>query len=277
VLIDFGIGKLALSALENESEENIDSEIRRASFVGKISFVGKMGYAPREQISMGICSPSSDLYALGVTAIVLLTGREPMQLMSRDSLEWEWRKYAKVSNAFAEILSKLIADLPRHRYQSAQEVLSHLKRLTRGDRLSLDSAPSSLDRERKSPHQNSIPQSHQTRSLEETYLAIPNSNPEEKNKPAPTSRERELDETVLISPQPSPQPHRALDPNFIDLCQKELAQAIGPIAHLIISEVLQQNSQISATQLADRLESYIRDPQLAKKFKQRLNFGKFPS
>ena len=70
ILIDFGVGKqIAGIGQTVENEET--------TFVGKVSLVGKVGYAPREQISLGICSPSSDLYALGVTAIVLMTGREP--------------------------------------------------------------------------------------------------------------------------------------------------------------------------------------------------------
>lgn len=121
VLIDFGVGKL-IDLSDRESS-------RKHSYVGKLSFVGKMGYAPKEQITMGRCSPSSDIYALGVTALVLLTGKEPTALINQFSLEWEWQKYAQVNTKLAKILSQMTEEKPLNRYQSAQEVLNELKDL----------------------------------------------------------------------------------------------------------------------------------------------------
>lgn len=123
VLIDFGVGKLASDAFES-SEPNLDTH----SYIGKMSFVGKIGYAPREQIGMGICSPSSDLYSLGVTALVLLTGKEPTYLLDRYSLEWRWEKYAQVSEVLRSILNKMIEEQPQERYQSATEILQDIER-----------------------------------------------------------------------------------------------------------------------------------------------------
>ncbi len=126
VLIDFGVGKLTnLSYSETEQLSNNHHN----SFVGKMSFVGKIGYAPREQISMGRCSPSSDLYPLGVTAIVLLTGKMPTLLLDQYSLEWKWRRYAQTSREFAQIIDRMIEDRPRQRYQSSEEVIAHLQEL----------------------------------------------------------------------------------------------------------------------------------------------------
>lgn len=70
VLIDFGLVKQKVSQIwANGSPSANESE--------HLSFVGKFGYSPPEQIRVGQCYPCSDLYALAVTAIVLLTGREP--------------------------------------------------------------------------------------------------------------------------------------------------------------------------------------------------------
>ncbi|MFB2767958.1 protein kinase [Pelatocladus sp. BLCC-F211] len=124
VLIDFGVGK-QIADLNEVTNAN------QATFVGKMSLVGKVGYAPREQISLGLCSPSSDLYALGVTAIVLLTGKDPSLLMDQYSLEWKWRFYTYVSDEFAQILDKMLSDTPRYRYQTSQEVLRDLELLGR--------------------------------------------------------------------------------------------------------------------------------------------------
>lgn len=122
VLIDFGVGKLT-----NIHQESPPNSFRRPSYVGKMSFVGKIGYAPQEQIIMGRCSPGSDIYALGVTALVLLTGKDPTALVNQRSLEWEWQKYVRVGIYLRKILSKMTEEKPLKRYQSAQEVLRDLQ------------------------------------------------------------------------------------------------------------------------------------------------------
>ncbi|MDJ0617531.1 MAG: serine/threonine-protein kinase [Calothrix sp. MO_192.B10] len=122
VLIDFGVGKQIADIKEVGNST-------QATFVGKMSLVGKVGYAPREQISLGVCSASSDIYALGVTAIVLLTGKDPSCLMDQYTLEWKWHFYVHVSPNFAQILDKMLADTPKNRYQTSQEVLTDLESL----------------------------------------------------------------------------------------------------------------------------------------------------
>ena len=117
VLIDFGVGKL----IDSNSNLNPDSSI------SQVSFVGKIGYAPREQISMGVCSPSSDIYSLGVTALVLLTAKDPTYLLDRYSLEWKWEQYNQTSKVFTKIINKMVAEQPQQRYQSAKAVLEDIK------------------------------------------------------------------------------------------------------------------------------------------------------
>jgi serine/threonine protein kinase len=118
VLIDFGTVKQKMTQVL--STNSPDSQF---SLYG--SAVGKIGYSPPEQLRLGRCYPNSDIYALGVCALVLLSGRMPHSLID-DSFEWNWRSYAKVSNNFANILDKMIAEVPTERYQSAQEVKDEL-------------------------------------------------------------------------------------------------------------------------------------------------------
>ena len=133
VLIDFGVGKQIADIQETGTANQANF-----TFVGRMSLVGKVGYAPREQISLGVCSSSSDIYALGVTAIVLLTGKDPSLLMDQYTLEWKWHLYVKVSPGFATILDKMLADIPKNRYQTSQEIITDLEKLTANPIVSTD-------------------------------------------------------------------------------------------------------------------------------------------
>jgi serine/threonine protein kinase len=91
--------------------------------------VGQLGYAPREQIQQRQVYPSSDLYALAVTAIVLLTGKEPSALFEGDRMNWDWRKWSPIDDDFANILGRMLNLEPQDRYQSALEVNRDLQSL----------------------------------------------------------------------------------------------------------------------------------------------------
>jgi serine/threonine-protein kinase len=88
--------------------------------------LGKMGYAPEEQMLRGSVYPHSDLYALAATILVLLTGKEPQQLIDPQTLAWNWRQYVSLSPKLASILEQMLQSRPGDRYQSAREVLQAL-------------------------------------------------------------------------------------------------------------------------------------------------------
>ncbi|NJN38882.1 MAG: protein kinase [Acaryochloridaceae cyanobacterium CSU_3_4] len=88
--------------------------------------LGKIGYAPDEQMRLGLVAPHSDLYALAVTALVLMTGQPPQQLQDPQSLEWLWQQQLSLSPNFANVLNKMLAPRPVDRYQSATEVIQAL-------------------------------------------------------------------------------------------------------------------------------------------------------
>lgn len=87
-----------------------------------------MGFAPPEQMSGGVVYPSTDLYALAVTCLTLLTGKQPTDLYDAYRNSWNWRSHAQVSDSFARILDKLLQATPSQRFQSADEVLAALNR-----------------------------------------------------------------------------------------------------------------------------------------------------
>jgi serine/threonine-protein kinase len=112
VLIDFGVVKSAVNQFAQQPSS--------------ATFVGKPGYAPVEQLQKGKAEPCSDLYALAVTIVVLLTGREPQSLFDPVNLVWRWQDYARVSPDLARILDRMLNARPSDRYASANEVLSRL-------------------------------------------------------------------------------------------------------------------------------------------------------
>lgn len=123
VLIDFGVVKEFANKLQ-------ESPVGLASLNNNPRLaIGQPGYAPTEQLQHGQIYPNSDLYALAVTAIVLLTGKEPSALFTGDRLNWDWRKWTEIDNGFADILGRMLTSQPNDRYQSAVEVDRDLRAL----------------------------------------------------------------------------------------------------------------------------------------------------
>jgi serine/threonine protein kinase, bacterial len=85
--------------------------------------LGKIGYAPNEQMQRGVVFHHSDLYALGATTLVLLTGREPLDLIDPQNFVWNWREHISLSPNLASILDRMLQLRPKDRFQSAQDVL----------------------------------------------------------------------------------------------------------------------------------------------------------
>ncbi|MBM0741096.1 protein kinase [Phormidium sp. CLA17] len=86
------------------------------------------GFAPPEQMAGGEVYPSSDLYALAVTCIMLLTNKQPSELLDTYSNTWQWRLHCSVSDRLANVLERMLHSVPSQRYQSAAEVLTALDR-----------------------------------------------------------------------------------------------------------------------------------------------------
>ncbi len=84
------------------------------------------GYAPPEQMQGGAVYPSTDLYALAVTALELLTGQEPGVLYDSYRSTWNYRNHGTVSDAFAAVLDKMLQVSPSQRFASAAEVQTAL-------------------------------------------------------------------------------------------------------------------------------------------------------
>jgi serine/threonine protein kinase len=87
--------------------------------------VGTYGYAPMEQFS-GRAVPASDLYALGVTLIHLLTGTSPADLPQRN-LRICFEEQVTLTPKVVNWLKTLTEPAPEQRFKSASQALSALE------------------------------------------------------------------------------------------------------------------------------------------------------
>jgi serine/threonine-protein kinase len=116
MLIDFGVvTQSAVKEIPNIDPKNSPD-----------TMVGKVGYSPPEQMMQGIFSPNSDLYALGVTILVLLTGKSPVNLFDSATNRWRWRDLLSFKSNLGYALEKMLALNPKDRYESAKQVLDCL-------------------------------------------------------------------------------------------------------------------------------------------------------
>jgi serine/threonine-protein kinase len=86
-----------------------------------------LGFAPPEQMRGDRVYPATDLYALAVTCITLLTGKQPNELHDPYSDTWNWRSYAQISDRLEAVLNRMLLPTPNQRFQSAQDVLVALQ------------------------------------------------------------------------------------------------------------------------------------------------------
>ncbi len=118
VLIDFGAVKNQVNSMV---ASNTSAQTALTAFA-----VGTAGFAPPEQMAMRPVY-ASDIYAVGVTCVYLLTGKNPKDIGCHpETGEIAWENYAQISESLANVLKKMLEISVKHRYKSAQEVLDAL-------------------------------------------------------------------------------------------------------------------------------------------------------
>ena len=118
VLIDFG-------AVKDQVSQTILLDPNDSSANTKFS-VGTFSFAPPEQMALRPIF-ASDIYAVGMTCLYLLTGKSPKDL-DFDGVTGEivWQPHVQVSPDFARILHKMLKPMVGHRFQSAGDVIRAL-------------------------------------------------------------------------------------------------------------------------------------------------------
>lgn len=112
VLIDFGAVKEQLIGLEETT-----------CYAPATQFVGTVGFAPPEQLALRP-TYATDIFALGITCLFLLTGKAPMEMdYDLDTGEIRWEQEVEVSPYFARVLTKMIKPSLQERYQTVEQVM----------------------------------------------------------------------------------------------------------------------------------------------------------
>jgi serine/threonine protein kinase, bacterial len=116
ILIDFGAVKETMSTMMTASGN-----------MGQSIVIGTPGFMPIEQMS-GRPMFASDIYALGLTAIYLLTGKLPAEFTTdphTGNINWQLLA-PNVSPQLKQLLDKTIQPVSNYRYQNTQDILRDL-------------------------------------------------------------------------------------------------------------------------------------------------------
>jgi serine/threonine-protein kinase len=118
VLIDFG-------AVKNQVSQVVTNQSAHTALTAYA--IGTPGFAPPEQMAMRPVY-ASDIYALGVTCVYLLTGKTPKDLEYNPTTgEVMWEHLVHVSDHLIGVLRKMLEVSVRSRYQTAKDVLKALE------------------------------------------------------------------------------------------------------------------------------------------------------
>ena len=119
VLIDFGAvrhypSETALSSVAGPTSGKTSGKTDRGC--------GTLGFSPKEQLA-GTPTTASDIYALGVTCLYLLTKVSPLDLaLSPQGQNLRWQETVNVSDHFARLLSKMLHPEADCRFQDTYEL-----------------------------------------------------------------------------------------------------------------------------------------------------------
>ena len=95
------------------------------------TMVGTFGYMPQEQF-VGKAVPSTDLYSLAMTMVVLLSGKEPSEFDYKD-MKINYHPYVSVKKYILYCLDRMLEPDPKKRLESAGDAIDIIKRKITGE------------------------------------------------------------------------------------------------------------------------------------------------
>lgn len=222
------------------AREVTDTYLSKES-TGQVTGLFSAGYSPFEQLN-GRAVPQSDFFALGRTFVFLLTGKNPSELYNSSTDQLQWHDCVPdLAPEFAALLDCIMARSPDQRPQSAAIILQELQ--------SLYSKLYGTDSFTLKTPVNLPPTSVSDDSIEPRLAPLL---------------------PLLPNDGSGGGGGAALDSGFVDHCQQELAELVGPMASLICKKTLKKNPNQSQTDFVRALAKQIPNPQKAQIFENRL-------
>lgn len=133
VLIDFGAAHILSSqSLSGEEDSPEWTTASSESALELVHTIGTPGYMPPEQ-AQGTAQIDSDLYALGMVVIHLMTGVDPQKLQLdpiSGTMDWHEHLTTAIDAGLMAILDRMVQLQQRDRYANAQAVLTDLAALS---------------------------------------------------------------------------------------------------------------------------------------------------
>ncbi len=206
-------------------------------------------FTPDEQMK-GKPLPQSDFFALGRTAVFLLTAQPLTNFYHPDSDIFSWRSAVPtLPTHFADLLDRMMAPLAAQRPSSAADLIQELHQIEQSLRGASQVMP-------PAPVEDIPTQVKHEGSTAEPRSVTP-------SQPVTPSQ------AVPFSQQQSPAPQQ-IRPEQIERCQQALANYIGPISALICQRTLKAQPAIVEAQFIELLSRHIADPDDARAFRQKL-------
>lgn len=257
-LIDFGTVRSITNAYVGKQDTTQATRIMSAL------------YTPIEQMK-GKPVPQSDFFALGRTFTYLITGKELSELYDADIDELQWRNAAPtLSPRLADFLDDLMAPLASHRPANGEVMLQKLAEIQHDLRsASSASTPSQVGNAptRLADHRQGLASIQPDVLAEQIDLRARHAAQAEPKSAgsSPNSRShnsRSFEPTFA-------RPMSQMSPDFLQRCQQELTELIGPIASIVCQRSLSQNPSLSEQDFVEILAQQIPSPEDANAFRNR--------
>jgi len=242
-LIDFGSAREVTNSYLQKKE------------LGEVTGVMSQGYTPIEQMK-GKAVLQSDFYALGGTAIYLLTAQNPGSFYDVVQDRFDWSGSVKdISPQFVDLIDYMMAFSPTQRPRSSKEIFHRA--------IAIDSSLKILAEDLADfTHINTSTVStiNQSDTSEIAATQVLNSI----SSPKPIATNNNNTSNVINSS------NSQVDPQFTEHCRRELAEFIGPMANVVCNRAVKENSSLSKVDFCLTLAKYISDPAKAQNFQQRV-------
>ncbi|MFM7312963.1 MAG: serine/threonine protein kinase, partial [Cyanobium sp.] len=205
------------------------------------------GYAPPELLRGEPAQPWMDLHALGVVALVLLSGDAPEALLDPVTLEWRWPVSLDAEAPLKGQLQRLVERDPARRFASAGQALVAFQALEmpestgpvpRADRTVMLVPPEAPPRD---PGPSEVLEAPERETVASAATAVPGSDAASAADPQPGEAADPADRAGAPSPAPpSAAPPPPLTPALLARQREEAAEGgLWPVlAALVISAVV---------------------------------------